>query len=76
MQNYVENMVLTFSILDQKNLFRSNLVKKNKSCQSILNFGTKTKLNMQNSMVIFLFLTINIFLGQIWSKNSELFVQS
>ena len=25
---------------------------------------------------IFLFLTINIFLGQIWSKNSKLFVQS
>ena len=25
---------------------------------------------------LFLFLTINIFLGQIWSKNSKLFVQS
>ena len=56
--------------------FRPNLVKKNKSCQFKLIFGTKTNSNTQNLMMIFPFLTINIFLGQIWAKNSKLFVQS
>ena len=48
-------MVFTFSVLDQKNLFSANLVKKNQNCQFQLKFGTKTNLIMQNSMMMFTF---------------------
>ena len=73
MQNYV---VLTFSILDQRNLFCANLFKKNHSCQFKPKFATKANLNMGNSMMMFtfsVFFNINIFLGWISSKNLKLF---
>ena len=44
-----------FSVLDQKNLFCANLVKKNQNCQFKLKFGTKTNLNKRNSMMMFTF---------------------
>ena len=53
MQNSVA--VFTFSVLDLKNLFWANLVKKNQNCQFKLKFGTKTNLNMQNSMIMLTF---------------------
>ena len=50
MQKYA---VFTFSVLDQKNPFWANLVKKIKNSQFKLKFGTKTNLNMRNSMMMF-----------------------
>ena len=38
-------VVITFSVLDQKNSFWKNLVKKNQNCQFKLKFGTKTNLS-------------------------------
>ena len=76
MQNYVENMrCLLFLFYTRKALF-GQIWSKNQNYQFKLKFGTKTTLNMRNSMMIFLFLTIDIFPGQSLSKNSELFVQS
>ena len=50
---------------------------KNQNCQFKLKFGTKTNLNKRNSMMMFNFSVFDhIFLGQIWSKNSKLLVQS
>ena len=49
-------MVFTFSVLEQKNPFWANLVKKNQNCQFKLKVGTKTNLNMSNStMMMFTF---------------------
>ena len=47
--------MFTFSVLDQENLFWTNLVKKNQNCQFKLKFGTKTNLNKRNSMIMFTF---------------------
>ena len=67
-----------FLFQTRKTFFVCKSCQKNKNCQPKLKFGTKTNLNMRNSIMIFLFLTINIniFPGQIWSKISKLFVQS
>ena len=46
-----------FFVLDQKNPFWANLVKKNQNCQFKLKFGTKTNLNMRNSMMF----TLSVF---------------
>ena len=51
-------MVFVFSALDQKNPFGAKLVKKNQNCQVKMKFGTKTNLNMQNSMAMF---TVSVF---------------
>ena len=45
----------SFSVFDRKFPFWANLIKKNQNCQFDLKFGTKTNLNMQNSMVMFTF---------------------
>ena len=79
MQNYVENMCLfIFSVFDQKNPFWTNLVKKVKIVSLSWNFLQRLIWisRIQWWCSIFLFLTINIFLGQIWCKNSKLFVRS
>ena len=44
-----------FSVLDQKYSFWVNFVKENQDCQFKLKFGTKTNLNMENSIVMFIF---------------------
>ena len=49
MQNSM--VVLTFPVLDQKTLF-GQVWSKNQNRQFKLKFGTKTKLNMQNSMMM------------------------
>ena len=70
MQNYVENMWCYFSVLDQKNPIWANLIKKIKIVS--LSWNLVPRLiwisRIQWWCSIFLFLTINIFLGQIWSK--------
>ena len=72
MQNSM--VVFTFSVLDQKNPFRANLVQKIKivslSWNLVQNLIRICRIQWWCSL--FLFLTINI-LGQIWSKNSKLF---
>ena len=62
--------MFTFSVLDQKNFLGGKSGQKNQNFQFKLKFGIKTNLNngIQWWCSIFLFLTINIFLGQIWSK--------
>ena len=49
MQNSM--VVLTFPVLDQKTLF-GQVWSKNQNRQFKLKFGTKTNLNMQNSMMM------------------------
>ena len=51
-------MVFTFSVLDQKNPFGVNLVKKNKNRQFKLKFGTKPNINVWNLMIMF---TLSVF---------------
>ena len=67
-----------FSVLDQKNPFLANLVQKIKIVT--LNWHLVARLiliyGIQWLCSLFLFFTINKFLGQIWSKNSKLIVQS
>ena len=48
-------MAFTFSVLDQKNSFLGKSGQKNQNCQFKLKFGTKTNLNMRNSMMMFTF---------------------
>ena len=50
-----------FSVLDQKNTVRANLVKKkkNQNCWFRLKFSTKTNLNMWNSMMMLTFSVID-----------------
>ena len=64
-----------FFVLDQKNPFWVNLIKKIKIVS--LSWNLVPRLiwisGIQWWCSLFLFLTINIFLGQIWSKNSKLF---
>ena len=65
--------MFTFSVLDQKNPFWENLVKKNQNCQLKEKFGTKTNLNMRSSMTI---LTFSVFdrkylFVKIWPKNQK-----
>ena len=75
MQNSM--MVFTFSVLNQKNLFGVNLVHKIKIVS--LSWNLVPRLiricGIQCWCSLLLFLTINV-LGQIWSKNRKLFVQS
>ena len=74
MQNYVENMWCYFSVLDQKNPIWANLIKKIKIVS--LSWNLVPRLICIYGIQwrsLFLFLTINIVLGQIWSKNSKLF---
>ena len=66
-------MVFTFSVLDQKNPFLTNLFKKNQNCQYQRKFGTKINLTMRNSMMMF---TFSIFdwkylFAQIWQKSQN-----
>ena len=67
-----------FSVLDQKNPFLANLVQKIKIVT--LNWHLVARLilicGIQWLCSLFLFFTINNFLGQIWSKNSKLIVQN
>ena len=65
---------MTFSVLEQKNVGRSG--QKDQNCQFKLKFGTKTNLNMQNSMMMFTFPVFDwkYLFGQIWSKKSKLSV--
>ena len=71
-------VLLTFSVLDQKNPFWPNLVKKIKNVSLSWNLVPRAiwKCRIRWWCSLFWFLTINIVLGQIWSKNSKLFVQS
>ena len=65
---------MTFSVLEQKNVGRSG--QKDQNCQFKLKFGTKTNLNMRNSMMMFTFSVFDwkYLFGQIWSKKSKLSV--
>ena len=76
MQNSM--VVYTFSVLNQKNPFWANVVQKIKIAS--LSWNLVPRLiricRIQWWCSLFLFLTINILLRQIWSKNSKLFVQS
>ena len=67
-----------FSVWDQKKLFWVNLVKKIKFVSLSLNLLLRLIWisGIQWWCLLFLFLTINIVLGQIWSENSKLFIQS
>ena len=71
MQN---SMVLfTFSVFDRKH-FLDKFDPKNQNCQFKLKFGTQTNSNMQNSMVVFIFLCFRPethFLGKVGSKNQN-----
>ena len=70
MQNYAENMCCALFLFLEK-LFWGKSGQKNQNCQFKRKFGTKNNLNMRNAMMMF-----NIFLAEIWSKNSKLFGQS
>ena len=65
--------MFTFAVLDQKNPFWANLVKKNLNCQFKQKFGAKTTLNMHNSMIMFTFSVFDrkYLFGQMWSKKSK-----
>ena len=52
-------VMLTFSVLDQKQTFRANLVKKNQNCYFKLKFGTQSNFNMQNSMMMLTFFVLD-----------------
>ena len=71
MQNLM--VVFIFSDLDWKYSFGGKFGPENQNCQFKLKFGTKTNLNMQNSVVLFTFsfLTGNTFLGQILSLKQK-----
>ena len=62
---------MTFSVLEQKNVGRSG--QKDQNCQFKLKFGTKTNLNMRNSMMMFTFTVLEQKFGR---NISKLFVQS
>ena len=79
-------MVFILSVLDWKYPFLAKFGPKTQNRKFRLKFCRKSSLNMQNSMVIFIFylfihsfillLTRNSVFGQICSKNLKLFVQS
>ena len=54
--------------------FLSKSGQKNQNCQFKRKFGSKTNLNMRNSMMMFTFLVIDCkyLFGQIWSKKLKL----
>ena len=63
--------MFTFSVLDQKTSFWVNLVKKNQNCKFKMEFGSKTNLNRQNSMMMFPFSAFDhkiSFLGKFGPK--------
>ena len=68
-------VLVLFSVLDQIFFFAP----KNQNCQFKLKFGTKTNLNMKNSMVMFVFSIFYWkypFLEEICSKKSKFFVEA
>ena len=76
MQNYIENTWCSaFSVLDQKNPFWVNLVRKIKivSLSWILVPRLVGMRRIQWRCSLFLLFTINIFLRQNWSKKSKMF---
>ena len=79
MQNYVENMWCSLFCFRPEKPFLNKSGQKNQNCQLKQKFGTKRLIwicGIQWWCSLFLFLTINIFLGQIWFKSSKLFVQN
>ena len=52
-------VVFTFAVLHWKYPFWGKFGPKNQNCQFKLKFGTKTNLNMQNSMVVFTFAVLH-----------------
>ena len=51
--------IFTFSVLDQKNPFWINLVKKSKLSVKVENWYHKNNLNMRNSMMMLTFLAFD-----------------
>ena len=68
-----------FLSLSLKIPFLGKFGRKNQNCQFKLKFGTKTNLNMKNSMVMFVFSIFYWkypFLEEICSKKSKFFVEA
>ena len=73
---YGHTQKCNLSVLDLKIPFLSKFGPKNQKCHFKLKFGTKTNLNMQNSMVAFTFSISDgkTLFSQIWFKKPKLFV--
>ena len=68
-------VVFSFSILNWKHCFWSNLVEKIKNCQFKLKFGTKINSNMLNLMVVFTLSILNQkhpFLGKFGIRTTNM----